>query len=247
MLLFAGFVKAQENKNDYDYVMQSGLGQGAELFLGGSFGASLPVDDYARAGLSQPNPGYMSTGYALNLELEWFGKYNIGVFATGMYNTNKVRTDAFTEMLQFVNRPLQVGDATAGDSYEISFFTGLAIRQTVKEKLDVIAKFGVGLSYSQFPALTFPVINDQGDEFRINRLAHNNENYTALVELKMAYSVNFRTKIFIVSRYHTGRFEHKNITLRTTQVRTGNQLTNSIDETKNLKIAQIALGISFAL
>lgn len=246
-LVYGIAANAQEDKNDYDYVMQPGVGQGAELFISGSFAASLPVDDYARAGLSQPNPGYMTTGYALNLELEWFGKYNIGVFASGMYNSNKVRTDAFTEMLRYVNRPLTIGPAGADDSYEISFFTGLAIRQTVKEKLDVIAKFGAGLSYSKYPGLTFPVTNAAGDEFRVNRLAHENENYTAIGELKLAYTISYRTKVFIAARYHTGRFEHENITLRTTQVRTGNQLSESIDETKNLKVVHIAAGLSFAL
>lgn len=250
LLLFTFYgvnTAAQTDKNNYDYVMNPGAGQSSELFLGGSVGASLPVDDYARAGLSQPNPGYMTTGYALNLELEWFGKYNIGVFASGMYNSNRVRTDAFTEMLHYVNRPLTIEPAVAGDSYEISFFTGLAIRQTVKEKLDIIAKFGAGLSYSRYPGLSFGAINAQGDEFRINRLAHENENYTAIGELKFAYTVAYRTKVFFAARYHTGRFEHKNITLRTTHVRSGNQFTDNIDETKNLKVVHIAAGISFRL
>lgn len=245
-VLVSTCLPAQE-QTDYNYTRPPGAGQGSEMFLGGSIGASFPVDDYARAGLSQPNPGYMSTGYALNLELEWFGKYDVGFFAAGMYNANTLRTDAFTEMLQVVNDPLQVGDAVAGESYEVSFFTGLAIRQTIKEKWNVIAKFGAGLSYSHYPAVLFPVTNSLGDEFRVERLENNVENYTALGELKLAYSFNYRTKIFINSRYHTGRFEHQNITLRTTQVRTGNQVTSTIDETKNLKIVQLAAGISFAL
>ncbi len=245
-MLISIYCRCQQN-NDYDYVVDRDGGGKTEFLLNGSVGVSLPVEDYARAGLSQPNPGYMTTGYALNLELEWFGKYNVGTFMGLLYNNNRLRSGAFTEMLRTVNDPLEIGDVIAGNAYEVSFIAGIAIRQNMGQRWDITAKFGAGLTYSRFPGLAFSAHNSAGDEFRINRIAHENENFTAIGELKPAYSIGARTKVFAAIRYHTGRFEHNNVSLRTTQVRTGNQITNQIDEVKNLKVVHVALGLSFTL